>query len=189
MLRFERIEEVSYEWLVKILPDYLPAIRPGLMILADRMTLDQEATPFFLVLNSQEKRVGTIEILRSSDGFPGQILSHAAWVAENSSAIAYLNKKEFDPSLSPFVIGLVPNYPQWAKLCSFLALDISLFKYSAVLCEDTPGLILDPIFGPSPSPVISDQPQPRELKSSTPFRSEGVNELGLTEAELRFFSN
>ncbi|MBI1819052.1 MAG: hypothetical protein HYR81_01830 [Nitrospirae bacterium] len=189
MLRFERIEEVSYEWLVKLLPVYLPAIRPGLMILADRMTLDQEDGPFLLVLNSQEKRVGTIEILKSSAGFPGQILSHAAWIANNSLAIAHLNKKEFDPSLSPFVIGLVPNYPQWANLCSFLTLDISLFKYSAVSCEETPGLILDPIFGPSPSPVETDQPQPREVKISTPFRSEGVNELGLTEAELRFFSS
>ncbi len=189
MLKFERIEEVSYEWLLKLLPVYLPAIRPSLIILADRLTLDQEDAPFLLVLNSKEKRVGTIEILKPTAGFPGQILSHAAWIAQNSSAIAHINKKEFDPSLSPFVIGLVPHYPQWANLCSFLTLDISLFKYSAVSCEETPGLIFDPIFGLFPSPASTDQPLPREIKMSTPFRSEGVNELGLTEAELRFFSN
>ena len=186
-VKFEKLESVSYETLLEILPSHLSSIHADLMIMADRVLLHKGDSPFLLVLNRREKRIGTLELLKNSSSLPTQILSHAAWLTQNSYALANLNKNEFDPDLPPFVIGLVSTSPLWAGLCSFIKFEMTLLKYQAISYQGVTGLIFDPLFGSFQK--NAEPAKSSEEKVPSPFRSEGFNEMGLTEAEIRFFSN
>jgi hypothetical protein len=158
LIDLEPIGEVPYSQLVDMLAPYLGKIDPDLIIVGNQLQLGPADPPFLLVLNRKEKRIGTIEILNSIETFPGQILTHASWVKQNSYIIANLNKNEFDPEFPPFVIGLTSSYPGWQNLLSYIKLDIRLFKYSAMTCQGSPVLIFEPLF----KPVIA------EIKQETP---------------------
>ncbi|MBI1821871.1 MAG: hypothetical protein HY036_09580 [Nitrospirae bacterium] len=186
-MSFEKIESISYETLLEILPSHLSNIHPDLTIRAERVRLNKEDSPFLLVLNRKEKRIGTLELLKNSPSLPTQILSHAVWLTQNSYALANLNKNEFDPDLPPFVIGLVSISPLWAGLCSFIKFEMTLLKYQAISYQGVTGLIFDPLFGSFQK--NAEPSKSAEEKVPSPFLSEGFNEMGLTEAEIRFFSN
>ncbi|MHB8482856.1 MAG: hypothetical protein ACYDBV_09035 [Nitrospiria bacterium] len=187
-MKFKKLESVSYETLLEALPNYLSSIHADLMIKAERVLLHKDDSPFLLVLNRREKRIGIIEFLKNSPLFPTQILSHTAWLTQNSYALANLNKNEFDPDLSPFIIGLVSSSPDWLGLCSCLKLDMTLLKYQAISFQGVTGLIFESLFGAS-SQKKTESAKPPEEKTPSVFHSEGFNEMGLTEAEIRFFSN
>jgi hypothetical protein len=160
LITLEPIGEVSYSQLVDMLAPYLGKIDPDLIIVGNQLQLSPVDPPFLLVLNRKEKRIGTIEILNSKEAFPGQILAHASWVKQNSYIIANLNKNEFHPESSPFVIGLTSSYPGWQNLLSYIKLDIRLLKYSAMSCQGAPVMIFEPLFQPVISEIKNEIPSP-----------------------------
>ncbi len=186
-VKFEKLESVSYETLLEILPGHLSAIHADLMIRADRVLLHKGDSPFLLVLNHKEKRIGMIEFLEDSLLFPGQMLYHASWLIQNSYALANLNKNEFNPDIPPFVIALVSTSPAWLEVCSYIKLELTLLKVQAISCQGVTGLVFDPLFGSFQK--NAEPSKSAEEKVPSPFRSEGFNEMGLTEAEIHYFSS
>jgi len=167
LIDLEPIGEVPYPQLVDMLAPYLGKIDPDLFIVGSQLQLNPADPPFLLVLNRKEKRIGTIEILNSKEGFPGQILAHADWVKQNSYIIANLNKNEFHPETAPFVIGLTSSYPGWQNLLSYINLDIRIFKYSAMSCQGSPLFIFEPLFKTVISEIKEETPSPSAETAAT----------------------
>ena len=189
-MKFDRIGSVSLEFLLEVLPRYLNDIEPGLALLSGRVSLSKEDTPFMPALKNREKRVGLIELLDGPAVFPSTVLRHADWLAKNSFALAAFKSESFNADLPPFVVGLVPSVPEWLPLCAYLNLDITIIKFQAVSFQGTVGLILEPLFGGAKKELTVAAPiSAVEEKGFSPFVSEAVNEMGLTEAEICYFSN
>ncbi|MFI5303863.1 MAG: hypothetical protein ACHQYP_03610 [Nitrospiria bacterium] len=211
MINFERVQEISFNELVELLIPYLSGIDADLVIIGNRIQLTPSSVPFLLALNKTKKRLGIIDVLNEWKEFPDQLLSHASWVAQNSYAIANLNKTDFNPDFAPFVIGLTPSFPPWLNLLSYINLDIRLLKYTAISYQGTSVLIFDSLFE-SANPEIKKQ-TPSSLSQamvespartfpelalkensssvSPSFHYEGFYEAGLTgltEEEIRYFS-
>lgn len=190
-MKFERLETLSDNVLMEILPEHLNQIEPGLRILAEKLSLSKDEKPFMLVVKGNEKRIGIIEVLDDEAEFPGKVLSHAGWVAANRTAISGLKNEPVEFDLLPFVICLVRETPAWRPLCSYLNIDISLVKFQSLSFQGTVVLLLEPIGKPSKiltQPVPPPFP-PRVEKVLSRFSTpETVNEMGLTETEVRYFT-
>ncbi|HXN06089.1 MAG TPA: hypothetical protein VN944_03375, partial [Nitrospiria bacterium] len=93
--------------------------------------------------------------------------------------------------LLPFVICLVRKAPAWLPLCSYLTIDISLVKFQSLSFQGSMVLLLEPLGEASKNIQRSIPPvsPPREEKTIPRFSTpETVNEMGLTETEVRYFT-
>ena len=190
-MKFEKKDLLSYEMLLKVLQNDLTGLHPDWVIRAERVLLHKDDSPFLLVLNRKEKRIGIIEYLSDASQFPTQMLSHAVWLTQNRYALDNLNKNEFNPDLPPFVMGLVSTSPNWLELCPFIKLDLTLLKVQVISHQGVTGLIFEPLSGPVQKQMdrqTANNSSEEKVPPVPSFRSEGFNEMGLTEAEIKFFS-